>query len=106
LENLSTSDVEIEYEMAVLQYLDLIVHDAHEKIVSDHHYGDRFSPFEKAKVLRLAPGAKYQARVHFFATVSRKPVAPGTYHVQAIYAYNGFRAKSEPVAVTVEPPHA
>jgi hypothetical protein len=102
LENLSTSDLQIEYQMAVLQYLNLIVRDANSKIISDHHYGDRFSPFENAKVLRLAPGEKFRANVNLFATVSHKPIAPGIYIVQAVYEYNGFRAESEPVEVAIK----
>jgi hypothetical protein len=102
LQNLSASDLQIEYQMAVLQYLNLIVRDANCKIISDHHYGDRFSPFEKAKILCLAPGEKFRANVNLFATVSHKPISPGTYTVQAVYEYNTCFAESEPVEVTIK----
>jgi hypothetical protein len=102
IENLANSVFEIEYQMAVLQYLNLIVCDAHGVVVSEGHYGDRFSPFERPIVLRLGPGEKYRAEVHLFATMPRRPIAPATYFVHALYEYNGFRAESEPVEVTVE----
>lgn len=104
LENLSLADLEIEYEMAVLQYLNLIVHDARGAVVSDHHFGDRFSPMENARLLRLRPGEKFLADVHLLATMPRGPIAPGKYTVHAVYEYNGFRAESEAVEVTVKPP--
>lgn len=101
LENLSGHEIEIEYQMAVLQYLDLIVRDATGKTISDRHYGDRFSPFELPKVLCIPTGQKFRANVNLFATVSQKPVAPGTYNVQAVFEYNDVRAESEPLEVTV-----
>jgi len=102
LENLSKADLEIEYEMAVLQYLNLIVYDSRGNVVSNRHFGDRFSPFESARLLRLGPGEKFHADVHLLATMPRGPKAPGKYAVQAVYEYNGFRAESELVEVTVE----
>ena len=101
LENLSTSELQIEHEMTQLQYLNLIIRDTHGDIVSDRRFGDRFSPFEEPQVLRLAPGEKFHADIHLLATMPRGPIAAGTYFVQAVYEYNGFRAESEPVEVTV-----
>jgi hypothetical protein len=102
LENLSDAPLEIEYRMAVLQYLHLVVRDSQGCVVSEGHFGDRFSPFEKDQVLRLGPGESYKHNVHFFATVPKAQRTPGTYSVQAVYEYNGFRAESDPVEVTVE----
>src|SRR5277367_909468 len=51
LENVSEAALEIEYQMAVVQYLHLIVRNCQGRIVSEGHYGDRFSPFEKDQVL-------------------------------------------------------
>src|SRR5262245_12841826 len=59
LENISEAPLEISYRMAVLQYLQLVVRDAKGSVISEGHYGDRFSPFEKDQVLRLGPGEKY-----------------------------------------------
>ena len=100
LENLSNSEIEIEYHMDVLQYLDLVVHDGRGRLVSAAHFGDRFSPFEHAKVLRLGPGEKFHANVHLLATMCRGSITPGT--DSAMYEYNGFHAESEPLEVTVE----
>ena len=101
LENVSDSSLEIEYFMTALQHLNLIVADARGTIVSEGHYGDRFAPSDQPGFLRLASGQKFAAEVHLFATMPRGPIAPGTYSVQAVYEYNGFRAESEPVEVTV-----
>ena len=101
LENLSNSELEIRYQMAVLQYLNLIITDVYGNIVSEGHFGDRFSPFADARSLRLAPGEKYRENVHLLATRPRGPIQPATYYVTAIYEYDGFRAVSETVEVTV-----
>jgi hypothetical protein len=102
LKNLSDTPLDIEYQMAVLQYLNLIVRDSQGCIVSEGHFGDRFSPFAENQVLRLGPGESYKHRVHFFATTPKAHRTPGTYSVQAVYEYNGFRAESDTVSVTVE----
>jgi len=102
LTNLSNAALEIEYQMAVLQYLDLVVRDSQGCVVSEGHFGDRFSPFAENQVLRLGPGESYKRNVHLFPTAPKARQSPGTYSVQAIYKYKGFRAESEPVAVTVE----
>jgi hypothetical protein len=101
LENVSDSALEISYRMAVLQYLQLVVRDSKGDVVSEGHYGDQFSPFEKDQVLRLGPGEKYQTKVYLLATVPSARKAPGTYAVTAVYEYNGIRAESEPVEVTL-----
>jgi hypothetical protein len=102
LENVSEAPLEIAYQMTVLHHLNLIVHDAGGHVLSEGHYGDRFAPTEKPSFLRFAPGEKFSAEVHLFATMPRRPIAPATYFVHALYEYNGFRAESEPVEVTVE----
>jgi hypothetical protein len=102
LENLSGLPIEIEYRMTALQYLSLVVRDSQGKQVSDEHFGDRFAPTCDPNFLRLGPGEKFHANVHLFATMPRGPIAPGTYQVQAVYEYNGFRSESEPEEVTVD----
>jgi hypothetical protein len=101
LENVSTAPLEIAYRMTVLQYLNLVVTRADGRIVSEGHFGDRFAPTLEPHVLRLEPGEKFTANVHLFATVPRDPVPSGTYAVQAVYEYDGFRATSDPVCVSV-----
>src|ERR1017187_893812 len=100
LENLSDAPLEIEYRLTALQYLNLLVYDSTETVVSQYHFADRFSPTFEPNFLRLAPGEKFTANVHLFATAPDSMKVPGTYSVQAIYEYNGFRAVSEPVEVT------
>jgi hypothetical protein len=100
LENQSASPLEISYQMTALQYLNLVVTDADGRIVSEGHFGDRFAPTLEPQVLRLAPGEKFTANIHLLATVRGDAIPPGTYWVQAVYEYNGFRAVSEPVQVT------
>jgi hypothetical protein len=100
LENQSASPLEISYQMTVLQYLNLAVTAADGRVVSEGHFGDRFAPTLEPQVLRLAPGQKFTANIHLLATVRDDAIPPGTYWVQAVYEYNGFRAVSEPVQVT------
>jgi hypothetical protein len=104
LENRSDTVLEIEYRMTALQHLNLVIHDSQGNLVSTGHFGDRFAPAFESYFLRLAPGEKFAANVHLFATMPRGPIAPGIYGVQAVYEYNGFRAESEPLEVSVEQP--
>jgi hypothetical protein len=101
LENLSGAPLEIAYRMTVLQYLNLVVTGADGRVVSEGHFGDRFAPTLEPLVLRLESGQKFTANVHLFATVRCDQLPPGTYAVQAIYGYDGFRAVSDSVLVTV-----
>jgi hypothetical protein len=101
LENLSDTLLEIRYWMTVLQYLHLQVSDAAGKVVSQGHFGDRFAPTREPLELRLEPGEKFTANVHLSATVPVYPVPPGTYTVEAVYDYDGIRAASDPMKVTV-----
>jgi hypothetical protein len=101
LENLAATPLEIAYRMTVLQYLNLVVTNSEGRVVSEGHFGDRFAPTREPRVLRLQPGEKFKADVHLFATVRCDRVPPGTYLVRAVYEYNGFRALSERVPVTV-----
>src|SRR5271154_2443090 len=96
LENVSAGPLEVVYRMTSLQYLNLVVTDKNGAIISEGHFGDRFAPTLEPATVRLEPGEKMKANVHLFATVRREPLAPGTYAVQAVYQYNGFRAESEP----------
>ena len=104
LENLSTAPLEIAYRMTALQYLNLVVTNSDGQVVSEGHFGDRFAPTLEPRVLRLDPGEKFVAKVHLLATAPQAPLPPGVYTVQAVYEYNGFRAVSEPVPVTVVSP--
>jgi hypothetical protein len=101
LENLSATPLEIPYRMTALQYLNLVVTKADGGVVSEGHFGDRFAPTLEPLVLRLGPGEKFTATVHLFATVRCDPIPLGTYTVQAVYEYDGFRAVSDPAQVTV-----
>jgi hypothetical protein len=101
LENVSDTLLEIAYQMTVLHHLNLIVHDANGNVVSQGHFGDRFAPTEKPRFLRLAPGEKFAAEVHLFATAPQSMRTPGTYSIQAVYECAGLRAMSEPIEVTV-----
>jgi hypothetical protein len=101
LENLGTTPLEIAYRMTALQHLNLVVTNAGGKVVSEGHFGDRFAPTAEAQALRLEPGDKFTANVHLLATMPHMPVAAGTYTVQAVYEYDGFRAVSDPVQVQV-----
>jgi hypothetical protein len=101
LENLSAGLLEIPYWMTALQHLNLVVTDSGGKVVSEGHFGDRFAPTREPQVLRLAPGEKYTANVHLFATAPHALTCPGTYAVRAVYETDGFRAASDPVEVTV-----
>jgi hypothetical protein len=106
LENVSTFPLEIAYRMTVLQYLNLVVTKADGGVVSEGHFGDRFAPTLAPQVLRLDPGEKLTAPVHLFAMVRCHPMPPGTYLVQAVYEYDGFRTVSEPVVVRTGTPEA
>jgi hypothetical protein len=101
LENVSTAPLEIAYRMTALQYLNLVVTNAGGAVVSEGHFGDRFAPTLEPLVLRLEPGEKFTAPVHLLATVRSEPPPPGTYTVQAVYEYEGLRAISDPVQLTV-----
>jgi hypothetical protein len=101
LQNFSANPVEIAYWMTALQYLHLVVTRSDGAVVSEGHFGDRFAPTLEPLVLRLEPGDKFTANVPLFATVPQTPVPPGTYTIQAVYEYNGFRAVSDPLLVTV-----
>jgi hypothetical protein len=79
-----------------LQYLNLVVTDSKGSVVSEHFYGDLFSPLEKPYCFRLEPGQKYTGPVSFMGNVSRHKQLPGRYAVQAIYQYQGWAAVSEP----------
>ncbi len=103
LENRSSSPLEIAYRMTALQYLNLEITDSGGRIVSEGHFGDRFAPTLEPLVLRLRPGEKFTANVHLFATAPRHGLPSGTYTVRTVYEYNGLRAVSDPVEVTV--PH-
>jgi hypothetical protein len=102
LENVSAGPLEISYQMTALQYLNLVVTDAAGRVVSEGHFGDRFAPTLEPQILRLEAGARFTADVSLFATLRQWPVPSGTYAVRAVYEYNGSRAVSEPVEVTVE----
>jgi hypothetical protein len=99
LENSSPDVLQIETDRHPLQYLNLVVTDASGNVLSEGHYGDIFSPRGKIDTLRLAPGAKYHHLVSLLETVPPEKRIPGTYAVQAVYAYSGLRVVSEPLAV-------
>jgi hypothetical protein len=101
LENVSQEVVEIPYQMSPLQYLDLVVTGPSGGVVSEGHFGNRFSPTGEERRSRLRPGEKFSGEVPLLGTVPPEKRCPGVYRVKELYEYNGARAVSEPVAVTV-----
>jgi hypothetical protein len=102
LENLSTSVIEIAYQMSPLQYLDLTVTGPSGEVVSEGHFGDHLSPMSKENVLRLQPGEKFTTIVPLLATLPDEIRAPGRYLVHAVYEYRDIRAAAaDPVEVTL-----
>src|SRR5947209_6162110 len=59
LENVTAEPVEISFQMSPLQYLELVVNGPSGSVVSEGHFGDRFSPMRDERVLRLEPGEKF-----------------------------------------------
>jgi hypothetical protein len=101
LENLSASVIGISYQMSPLQYLELTVTGPSGEVVSEGHFGDRFSPARGEKVLRLQPGEKFTSIVSLLATLRDEKPAPGRYLVHAVYEYGDLRAAADPVEVTL-----
>jgi hypothetical protein len=102
LENTSADVLEIELQMSPFQHLNLVVTDAAGRVVSEGHYGDRFSPLEEPYVFRLQPGEKYTGSVSLLGTVPEQKRLPGTYTVRAVYEYKRLIAVSEPFHVQLE----
>jgi hypothetical protein len=98
LENLSSTPIEIELEMSPFQHLNLVVTDSEGAVVSDGHYGNRFSPLAERVLWRLQPGQKYTHTVSLLGTVP-VPLRPGVYTVRAVYQYKTLKAVSEPLIV-------
>jgi hypothetical protein len=101
LENISTVPLEVEVNSSPLQYLDLTVINATGEVVSERFYGDLFSPLVCPYTLRLEPGERYTGPVWLLGNVPKDKQLPGTYHVQAVFEYEGLRAISEPLAIEV-----
>jgi hypothetical protein len=85
--------------MSPLQYLNLVVTGPAGDVLSEGHYGKRFSPLEQPYTFRLPPGEKDTGPVSLLGTVPEAKRIPGRYLVQAVYAGNGLRAVSESVPV-------
>lgn len=102
LENLSQEVVEIRYQMSPLQYLDLVVTGPSGAVISEGHFGDRFSPMAEEQTLLLQPAEKFTREVPLLGTVPREKRLAGVYRVQAVFEYNGTRAVSEPINVFAE----
>jgi hypothetical protein len=101
LENASTVEVPIEFDISFWQYLNLQVTDMHGTVVSAWHYGDCFSPVFPAAVVRLQPGEKVVHPVALLGNVPQDKQTVGRYTVQAIYQYNMIRAVSNPLEVEI-----
>lgn len=99
LENQSSAPLDIEYTLTPLQFLEFVVTGPDGAVASTGHFADRFSPSLEPSVLRLSPGGTFVARVPLLGTVLAENRRPGTYHVRAVYEYNGLRAVSEPVEI-------
>jgi hypothetical protein len=105
LESVSDVPIAIEVSMHPLQYLDLIVTDAKGSQVPTRPYGNIFSPRGETYTFRLAPGEKYIHNVSLLGNLPQEDERPGTYVVRAIYEYQGLRAVSEPLTVTLLEKH-
>jgi hypothetical protein len=103
LENVSDENLEIEYRMSVIQYLNIIVTDAGGRVLSEGHYGDIFSPMERPRILRLRPGETFVHPVSLTGKVPPEKLKPGEYIVQAVYDYKDLRAVSEPYHLHLGP---
>jgi hypothetical protein len=103
IENVSQDVVEIEVTMHPLQYLELLITDAVGEPVAAPPYGHIFSPRERPYVLRLAPGEKYVHNVGLLGNVPEERRLPGTYTVRAVYEYDGLRAVSDLLRVSLPP---
>jgi hypothetical protein len=101
IENVLSGVVEIEVSTHPLQHLNLVITDVAGRPVPAPPYGHLFSPREQPYVFRLGPGEKYTHNVSLLGTIAEDQQSPGTYTVRAVYEYNGIRAVSEPVQVTV-----
>jgi hypothetical protein len=97
LENTSGSAVEISVQMSPWQYLNLRVTGPDGSLLSQGHYGNRFSPVEEPYTVRLGPGEKLCGPVSLLGTVPEDRRLPGHYTVQAVYEYQNLRAVSEPI---------
>jgi hypothetical protein len=94
LENTSEKPIEITLQMSPLQYLNLVVRDGAGNVVSEGHYGNRFSPLAEEYTFRLEPGQKYTHNVSLLGTVPESKQTPGRYTVQAVYQGSGLTAVS------------
>ena len=101
IENTASVEVPIECQISFWQYLDLRVTDAAGNIISIGHYGDCFSPPEKAFCVRLQPGEKVTHPVALLGNVPNDKRTPGRYTIQAIYEYKTIRALSNPLEIEI-----
>jgi hypothetical protein len=99
LENTSEKSIEIPLQMSPLQCLNLVVKDAAGNVVSEGHYGNRFSPLAEVYTFRLEPGQKYAHNVSLLGTVPESKQLPGTYTVEAVYQAPGLMAASGPLEI-------
>ena len=96
LVNVSTSPIEFSIRSSPLQYLDLVVTDSRQRVVSTGHYGDLFSPGTQDRIFRLLPGEAYVGSVSLLATVPPDARHPGIYLIQAVYETDRVRVVSLP----------
>ena len=101
LENVSGKELAIEFQMTLLQYLDLRVTNRRGEVVSSWYYGNCFSPSERPLTLCLQPGEKAVRPVGLLSNVPEDKQTPGRYTIQAIYAYNNIRAVSNPLEIEI-----
>ena len=101
LENLSTDAVVIRYQISPLQYLHLVVTGPSGAVVSEGHFGDRFSPIAEEQALQLRPQEKFVAEIPLLGTVPREKRVPGPYRVQASCEYGTIKVVSVAIDVVV-----
>jgi hypothetical protein len=101
LENVSDEEIAIEFQLTLLQYLDLHVTNTRGEVVSSWCYSECFSPSETPLTLHLQPGEKAIRPVALLGNVPQDKQTPGRYTIQAIYAYNTIRAVSNPLEIEI-----
>lgn len=99
LQNCSDDVVEIETPFNPLVFMNLIVKDESGTVVSEGHYGDRFSPAMEPRRFVLQPGETYVGPVHLLGNVPEEKLVSGTYVVQAVYRYQQIHVVSDPFEV-------
>jgi len=104
LTNVTNGALEIKYPIHPFRNLNFEVRDENNILISDEYYGLIYVSGFELQVLVLEPGETYKYPVVLFDNVSTKPIKPGLYKIQAVYALNERQIKSQEVQVRVPVP--